>query len=126
MSEQKPNPSRPSLVSTRRPVDQSKLQAFANDAGKPAVVMPDPNDLNPQPAASAPASSTAQTEALSKPGKIPYVDKIKPNLFRMTAGQNALFEAVYAKTTYKSKQELFENEFIPRLEQMAKDLGIDL
>lgn len=122
--------SRPAL--TRRPVDPAALKQFADAAGKTEVVLPGASDelpttsekthdSAPLPVTTAPAALPIQPAG--KPSHIPYIEKVKPSLFRMTGPQAILLDAVFNRTRYKSKQALYEGEFVTRLRNMAEEFA---
>lgn len=129
----KPSTSRPAMQ-PRRQVDPAALKQFAENAGKPEVVIPGTeqdlgNSLEQVSSQASPAVTAALPGAPvvvhvpAKPGHIPYNEKVKPSLFRMTDPQAILLDAVFNRTRYKSKQALYEGEFITRLMDMAKEFA---
>jgi len=141
---------RPALRA-RRHVNPAAVASFAEGAGRIEEVMPD-LDLDKdelttsagqtsqhasiasesQPAA---GPTTATTAAPSQPSqgkliasvgqeKVKFAQKTCVPGFRLTEQQNALMEAVFAKSTFKSRQKLFEALFLPSLDALARQQGL--
>ena len=119
----KPSTSRPAMT-PRRPVDPAALKQFAENAGKPELIISEGEQVSSQesPSASVPVAAVVAQPA-GKHGHIPYNEKVKPSLFRMTGPQAILLDAVFNRTRYKSKQALYEGEFVNRLMSMAEDFA---
>jgi len=140
MSEQtsKVSTIRPALRA-RRHVDPAAVASLADGAGRIEAVMPglDEDKLTTyagqasmasasQPAAVPATAAPAQVKLIASVGQetAKFAQKTCVPGFRLTEQQNALMEAVFANSTFKSRQKLFEALFLPNLDALARQQGL--
>jgi hypothetical protein len=101
----------PLVLAPRPTVDAVQLAKFAEQS-------------NPESAAP-PVATLSESPAPVAEGKTEDLTK-KSIIFQISNKDRALLDAVFTKSTYKSRQALFEDKFISSLKQMATELGIEI
>jgi hypothetical protein len=109
-------------VPSKKIIDPEAIARFAEESNIPNIGGVD----EPGFVAVAPSPATAGLPVPTQPVlNVSEASKLESTvIFKMTKRDRDLLDAVFAKSSYKSRRAMFEAEFVPRLEEMAKELGV--
>jgi hypothetical protein len=114
---------KPSLsiaVPSKKVTDPDAVARFADESVIPRLGATDENT----PVTQSPAVTGAATPSKNVLNAAEDAKHEATVIFKMLQRDRDLLDAVFTKSSYKSRRAMFEAEFVPRLKEMAKDLGV--